>query len=207
MFLYVSNFEDIYIHQTKYVKELLKKFNMSDAKEMKTLMHPTAHLGLDEESTKMGRSQYRAMIGSLLYHTTFRLDIMFIVCLHAKLQKEPREFHLTVVKRIFRYLLGTPNLGLMFKRRESSRLTSYCNTDYVGDKVDKKSTSGSYHFIGGNIATWICKRQRSTALSIVEAEYMSTANYCAQLLWINNQLEDYSVVRGKFLSIVIIKLL
>ena len=91
MFLYVSNFEDIYIHQTKYVKELLKKFNMSDAKEMKTLMHPTTYLEVDEESTKVDRTQYRAMIGSLLYLTASMPDIMFSVCLYERFQKELKE--------------------------------------------------------------------------------------------------------------------
>ena len=74
----------IYIHQTKYVKELLKKFNMNDAKEMKTPMHHTTYLGLDEESTKVDRTQYKTMIGSLLYLTASRPDIMFSVCLYAR---------------------------------------------------------------------------------------------------------------------------
>jgi len=134
--------QGIYIHQIEYVKELLKKFNLSDAKEMKTLMHATTHLELDKESKKVDRTQYRAMIGSLLYLTTSRPDIMFNVCLCARIQKEPREVHLTTIKRIFRYLIGTFNLGLLFKRRESFRLTSYYDADYVSDKVKIKSTSG-----------------------------------------------------------------
>ena len=109
--------QGIYIHQTKYVEELLKKFNMSDAKEMKTPKHPTTHLGLDKESTKVNETQYRAMIGSLFYLIASRLDILFSVCLCDRYQKKPREDHLTVVKRIFR-LIRTPNLGLLFKRRE-----------------------------------------------------------------------------------------
>ena len=76
--------QGIYIHQIEYVKELLKKFNLSDAKEMKTLMHATTHLELDKESKKVDRTQYRAMIGSLLYLTTSRPDIMFNVCLCAR---------------------------------------------------------------------------------------------------------------------------
>ena len=91
----------VYIHHTKYVKELLKKFNMNDAKEMKTLMHLTTYLGLDEESTKEDGTQYRAMIGSLLYLTSSRLDIMFSVCLCVRFQQESREVHLTTIKCIF----------------------------------------------------------------------------------------------------------
>ena len=82
-------------------------------------MHPTTHLGLDEESTKVDVTQYKAMNGSLLYLTASRPNVLFNVCLCARFQKEPREVHLTTVKRIFRYLIGTPNLGILFKRRES----------------------------------------------------------------------------------------
>ena len=78
---------------------------------------------------------------------------MFNVYLCARFQKEQREVHLTKIKHICRYLIGTSNLGLMFKRRESFRLTSYYDVDYVGDKVERKSTSGSYYFIGANLVT------------------------------------------------------
>jgi len=83
------------------------------------------------------------------------------------------------------------------QKRESFRLTSYYDGDYVGDKVERKSTSGSCHFISGNLVTWICKKQGSTALSIAEVEYMSAASCCAQLLWIKNQLEDYNIYESK----------
>ena len=132
--------KEIYINQTKYVKELLMKFNMDDAKEMKTPMHLTTYLGLGEESKKVDGIQYRGMIGSLLYLTVSKPDIMFNVCLCARFQKEPREVHLTTVKRIFRYLIGTPNLGLCFKKGKDFRLSSYCDADYAREKLERKST-------------------------------------------------------------------
>jgi len=107
----------IYINQTKYVKELLKKFNLNDAKEMKTPMHPTTYHGLDEESTKVDETQYKAMIGSLLYLTTSRPNIMFSVCLCVIFQQEPREVHLNAVKHILRYLIGTSNLDFLFQKK------------------------------------------------------------------------------------------
>jgi len=94
---------------------------------------------------------------------------MFNVCLCARFQKEPREVHLTTVKHIFGYLIGTSNLGLWFKGKEDFRLTSFCDVDYVGDKVERKSTTGRCHFIGGKLVALICKKQGSTTLSIVEA--------------------------------------
>ena len=114
-----------------------------------------------------------------------------------KISKRTREVHLTTIKHIFRYPIGTFNLGLLFKRRESFRLTSYYDANYVGDKVERKSTSRSCHFIVGNLVMWICKKQGSTALSTVEAEYMSATICCAQLLCIKNQLEDYNIYESK----------
>lgn len=92
------------------------------------------------------------MVGSLLYLTS-RLDIMFNVCLCARFQSDPRETHLTIVKSIFRYLIGTSYLGLCFKGRKSYRLLGYCDAHYIGDRVGRKSSSGGCHFIGGNLVS------------------------------------------------------
>ena len=108
---------------------MLKKLNKNDAKEMKTPMHPTIYLGLDKESTKLDGTQYKAMIESLLNLTASRPYIMFSVCPFVRFQQEPREVHLTTVKCIFRCLIGTSNLGLLFKRRENFKLTSFCDAD------------------------------------------------------------------------------
>ena len=152
----------------------------------------------------MDETKYRAMIGSLLYLTASRHDIMFSVCLCSRFQKGSREVHLIAVKHISRHLIRTSNLGLLFKRRESFRLTSYCNENYNGDKIERKGTSGSFHLIRCNLVTWICKKQGSSALSTIEAKYMSTTSCCTQLLWI---LKTIASMRVKFLSIVIIEIL
>ena len=145
------------------MNELLKKFNMGDAKEMKTPMHSTTYLGLDEESKKMGGTQYRAMIRFLLCLTASKLDIMFSVCLCERFHKEPREVHVNDIKGIFRYLISTPNLCHCFKRGKDFKLSSYCDANYAGDKLERKSTSRSCLFIGGNLVTWIFKNQGSVA--------------------------------------------
>jgi len=92
----------VYIHQTKYTKELLKKFKLEDCKEMNTPMHPTWTLSKEDTRSKVDQKMYRVMIGSLLYLTASRPDILFNVCLCARFQSDPRESHLIVVKRIFR---------------------------------------------------------------------------------------------------------
>jgi len=101
----------------------------------------------------MDGTQNKAMIGSLLYLTTSKHDIMFSVCLWKTFQNEPREVHLINVKRIFRYLIRTVNLGLYFKKMKDFKLSSYCDADYDGDKLERKGTNGSCHFIEGNLVT------------------------------------------------------
>ncbi|KAL2327532.1 hypothetical protein Fmac_020959 [Flemingia macrophylla] len=186
----------IKIHQTKYTKELLKRFKMDDAKEMKTPMHPSSTLTLDEDSPNVDQMQYRPMIGSLLYLTASRPDIMFSVCVYARFQVESREVHLKVVKRIFRYLKGTINTGLFFRRSQYFSLLGYCDADYPGDRWERKSTSGGCHFMGNCLVSWTSKRQSTIALSTYEAEYVSAGHCCTQLLWLKHQLEDYDIHEG-----------
>jgi len=108
--------DGVYVHQSKYTKELLKKFKHEECKEMNTPMHPTCTSSKEDQGSKVDQKLYRGMIGSLLYLTTSRPDIFFSVCLCARFQSDPREPHLTTVKRIFRYLKGTTNLGLLYKK-------------------------------------------------------------------------------------------
>lgn len=100
------------------------------------------------------------MIGSLLYLTSSRPNIMFSVYLCARFQSNPRETHMTTVKFIFRYLIGTTTLSLFFKGRENFRLQGYYDADYVGHRIEKKkNTSGGCHFIAGNLFSWMSKNQ------------------------------------------------
>ena len=132
--------EGVYVHQSKYTKELLKKFKLEDCKEMNTPMHPTCTLNKEDQGTKVDQKLYRGMIGSLLYLTASRPDILFSVCLCARFQSDPRESHLTAVKRIFRYLKGTTNLGLLYKKSSDYKLVGFCDADYAGDRIERKST-------------------------------------------------------------------
>ncbi|GKE92957.1 retrovirus-related pol polyprotein from transposon TNT 1-94 [Tanacetum coccineum] len=104
--------DDIFFDQSKYIKEMLKKFGLEDSKPMKTPMSSNAKLMKDEECESVGSTKYRGMIGSLLYLTASRPDIMFGVCLCARFQKDPKTSHLEAVKHIFRYIKVTTHLGL-----------------------------------------------------------------------------------------------
>jgi hypothetical protein len=133
------------------------------------------------------------MIGSLLYLTASMPDILFSVYLCVRFQSNPRESHLTVVKRIFRYLKGTTNLGLLYRKSLDYKLVGFCDADYAGDRIERKSTSGNCQFLGVNLISWASKRQATIAMSTTEAEYISVASCCTQLLWMKHQLEDYQI--------------
>lgn len=131
--------EGTYVHQTKYVKEILKKFNLNESNMAKTPMHPTCCLGKDEVSKKVDQKIYRGMIGSLLYLTATRPDIQFSICLCARFQSDPRESHLTAVKRILRYLKGTTNVGMSYRKSDKYKLVRFCDADFAGDRVEKRA--------------------------------------------------------------------
>jgi len=114
----------------------------------------------------------------LLYLTASKPDILFSVCLCTRFQSDPREYHLTVVKRIFRYLKETTNPGLLYKKSLDYKIFGFCDVDYAGDRIERKSTSGNCQFAGENLISWARKRQTTIALSIAEAEYNSAASYC-----------------------------
>ena len=133
------------------------------------------------------------MIGSLLYHTASRLDIMYSTCICARFQSDPRESHLGAVKRILRYLKGTQNIGLWYDRNSTLTLNGYTDSDYAGCRIDRKSTSGACHFLDNNLISWFSKKQNSVELSTTEAEYIVVESCCAQILWITLKLEDYGI--------------
>ena len=105
-------------------------------------MSPITKLGKDEKEKDVNQKLYRGMIGSLLYLTASKPNIMFCVCLCARFQACPKESHLIVLKHIFRYLFDTQNLGLWYPKKSSLELIGFSNADFAGSKIDKKSTSG-----------------------------------------------------------------
>ena len=137
------------------------------------------------------------MIGSLLYLCASRMNIMFSVGMCARYQSSPKESHYMAVKRIFRYSVHTPSFGLWFPKGSSFSLTVYSDADYAGDKKDRMSTSGACQFLGRSLVCWSSKKQNCVALSTTEAEYISAASCCAQLLWMRKTLKDFGVIYDK----------
>ncbi|GJR36578.1 putative ribonuclease H-like domain-containing protein [Tanacetum coccineum] len=190
--LQVKQKEDgIFISQDKYVTEILKKFGFTDVKTASTPMETQKPLLKDEDGEEVDVYLYRSMIGSLMYLTSSRPDIMFAVCACARYQVNPKVSHLHAVKRIFRYLKGQPKLGLWYPKDSPFDLVAYTDSDYAGASLDRKSTTGGCQFLGCRLISWQCKKQTVVANSTTEAEYVAASSCCGQVLWIQNQLLDY----------------
>nr|XP_016472596.1 PREDICTED: uncharacterized mitochondrial protein AtMg00810-like [Nicotiana tabacum] len=157
------------ICQQKYIRELLKRFDMEASKVIDSPIATVTRLDMDKTGSPVNQTMYRGIIGSLFYLIASRPDIVFSVGLCARFQSNPKESHLKATKRILRYLKGTRDLVL------------YYPSGYL---MDRKSTSGMAHFLGSCLIYWWTRKQNSVALSTVEAEYVATASCCAQLLWI-----------------------
>jgi hypothetical protein len=140
-----------FVHQAKYTKDLMKKFNIAEIKPVSTLMSSTASLGPDKDGNVVDQREYRSMIVSLLYLTVTRPDIQFAVGLCARFQTSPRSSHRMTVQRVFRYLKHTPEFRIWYSASSSLDLVGFSDADFVGCGIDRKSTSGTCVFLGSSL--------------------------------------------------------
>ncbi|GJW35903.1 putative ribonuclease H-like domain-containing protein [Tanacetum coccineum] len=155
-----------------------------------TPMETSKPLLKDAEAEDVDVHLYRSMIGSLMYLTASRLDIIFVVCACARFQVTPKVSHLHAIKRIFIYLKGQPKLGLWYPKDSPFDLEAYTDSDYAGASLDRKSTTGGCQFLGRRLISWQCKKQTIVANSTTKSEYVAAASCCGQVLWIQNQMLD-----------------
>ncbi|GJY88068.1 hypothetical protein Tco_0502696 [Tanacetum coccineum] len=137
-------------------------------------------LDADLSGEPVDQTDYRSKIGSLMYLTSSRPDIVQAVCYCARYQARPTEKHLKEVKRIFRYLRGTINMGLWYPKGSGFELTAFSDADHAGCVDTRKSTSGGIQFLGDKLVSWMSKKQDCTAMSSAEAEYVVLSASCAQ---------------------------
>lgn len=183
--------EGIFIHQEKYVKDILKKFDFELLRTATTPYEPPKLKNPNEQDEAVNVHLYISMIGSLMYLTASRPDITFAVSACSRHQVTPLTSHLNAVKKIFKYIKGQPKLGLWYPRESLFVLEAYSDSDYAGANLDRKSTTGGCQFLGRRLISWQCKKQTIVANSTTEAEYVTAANCCGQVLWIQNQMFDY----------------
>ena len=161
----------------------MKKFGLEFTSSVRTLMSPNVKLTVDLLSKRIDSSLYRSTIGSLLYLTTSRPDISYSVEVCARYQANPKESHITALKRIIKYVKATVEFSVWYSKDTNDALVGYSDVDWVGNVNDRKSTSGGCFYVGNNLVSWMSKKQNSISLSIAEAEYIVAGSYCTQLLW------------------------
>ncbi|GJS61416.1 retrotransposon protein, putative, ty1-copia subclass [Tanacetum coccineum] len=152
---------DIFINQSKYALEMLKKYGLDQCDPVDIPMVERLKLDEDPNGTLVDPTRYRGMVGSLMYLTASRPDLVFVVCMCARYQAKPTKKHLTAVKWVFRYLKGTINMGMWYPKDIGFDLTVFADADHAG-----------------------CQDSRKT-------EYISLSDCCAHILWMRSQLTDY----------------
>nr|GEU69293.1 uncharacterized mitochondrial protein AtMg00810-like [Tanacetum cinerariifolium] len=172
--------DGIFISQDKYVAKILKIFGFTEVKNASTPMETQKPLLKDEDGEEVDVHIYRLMIGSLMYLTSSRPDIMFAVCACARYQVNPKVSHLHAMKRIFRYLKGHPNLALWYPKDSPFYLVAYTDSDYARASLDRKSTIRGYQIHGCRLISWQCKKQIVVANFTTKAEYMAASSYYGQ---------------------------
>ncbi|GAA0160085.1 transmembrane signal receptor [Lithospermum erythrorhizon] len=157
--IYISQMKDsIFISQSKYAKNIVQRFGLENAKTKRTSMSTHVKITKDENGKEVDISNYRSMIGSLLYLTASRPDIAHSVGVCARFQAAPKESHLNLVKRIIKYVQGTINHGLLYTFDTNCSLVGYCDADWAGNAEDRKSTSGGCFFLGNNLVSWFSRK-------------------------------------------------
>nr|GFB14842.1 retrovirus-related Pol polyprotein from transposon TNT 1-94 [Tanacetum cinerariifolium] len=181
----------IFINQAKYTLKILHKHGMDICQSIGTPMATKPKLDADLSGNPVDQTDYRSKIGSVMYLTSNRQDIVQAVCFCARYQSRPTEKHLKEVKRIFRYLRGIVNMGLYYPKGSSFALTAFLDVDHAGCIDSHKSTSGGIQFLGDKLVSWMSKKQNCTAMSSAEAEYVALFASYAQVMWMRTQLQDY----------------
>jgi hypothetical protein len=147
-----------FVHQAKYTKDLMKKFHKAELKPVSTPMSTTTSLVPDEDGEAVDQREYKSMIGSLMYLMMTRPDIHFIVCLCVHFQASPRSSYRTAIQQIFRYLKCTLEFGIWYSASSLLDLVGFSDVDFVGCRIDRKSISGTCHFLGSSLFCWSSRK-------------------------------------------------
>ena len=183
----------IFLSQSKYAKNLMKKFGLQSASSVRTPTSPNVKLTVDLLGKSVDSFLYGSMIGSLLYPTASRPDISYSVGVCARYQANSKESHMIALKKIIKYVKTTAEFSVWYNKDTNDVLTGYSDANWVGNADDRKSTSWGCFYAGNNLVSWISKKQNSISLSTTEAEYITAGSCCTQLLWMQKFLHDYGI--------------
>jgi hypothetical protein len=180
----------IFISQSKYAHEILKRFNMMNSKATRIPVIIGLKLSMEDKGSKVDPTLFKRLVGSLMYLTMTRHDIMYGVILISRFMENPKESHWKEGKRILRYVNGTINFGIKYSTSEYFRFIGYTHNDCGGNIDDRKSTSQyTFHF-GTGMVSWASRKQPIMTLSLVEVEYVATTSTTCQVVWMRRMLKD-----------------
>lgn len=180
----------IFISQEKYVREILDRFQMKNCNSMSTPTEVGLKLRKNREGKKVDSTLYKQIMGSLMYLTATRPEITYSVSLISRYMENPTELHLLAAQRIFRYLQGTIDFGLLYKKGKKLDLFGFTDSDYAGAIDDRKSTSGYVFMLGSRAVSWSSKKQPIVTLSTTEAEFVAATSCACQAIWLKKILEE-----------------
>ncbi|XP_016901892.1 secreted RxLR effector protein 161-like [Cucumis melo] len=166
----VQSASGIFISKKKYAQEMLDKFRMANCNLVSTPIEVGLKLVRDPKGRKIDNTLYKQIVGSLMYLTATRPDSMHHISIISIYLEFPAEMQLLAAKRIFRYLQGTSEYGLFYKKGEKSSLVDFTDSDYAGDLGDRKSTSGYVFMTSSSAISWYSKKQPIVTLSTTKVE-------------------------------------
>ncbi|XP_031253746.1 secreted RxLR effector protein 161-like [Pistacia vera] len=164
---------EIFVCQQRYATELLLRFGMENCKPVNTPLVPNLKLSKTDGAERVDEGKYRSLVGSLLYYTATRPDLMFTASYLSRFMSNPSELHLKAAIHVLRYVKGTIMLGICFRKAESLKLLGYTDSDWAGSLDDARSTSGYVFYLNKGAISWISRKQETVAQSTAEAEYVS----------------------------------
>ena len=179
----------IFICQRKYAHKVLSRFGMENCNAVKNPIVPGTTLSKDDTGTKVDATLFKQVVGSLMYLTATRPDLMYGVSLISRFMSSPTESHWFAAKRILRYLKGTTELGIYYKKEGNTKVMAYTDSDFARDIDDRRNTSGYVFLLSSGAISWSSKKQPVVLLSTTEAEYIAAASCACQCIWIQRMLE------------------
>ncbi|CAL8085699.1 unnamed protein product [Prunus armeniaca] len=187
----------IFIHQKKYASSLLDKFGLKECKSVSIPLVATEKLSKEDGSGAANEEKYRKLVGSLLYLTATRPDVMYAASLLARYMHGPSNKHYGIAKRVLRYIKGTLDYGLHYMKGKKAVLVGFYDSDWGGSLDDSKSTSGYAFSFGSGVFSWASMKQNCVSLSTAEAEYISAAEATTQAIWLRFVLEDFGELQAE----------
>lgn len=185
----------VFISQAKYACEVLKRFNMQDCKPVSTPIDTSNKPSRDDGTPFVDMTLYRQLVGSLIYLTTSRPDISYAVGVVSQYMSSPTEAHWKAAKRVLRYVKGTTNYGILYTDEGGLQLEGFTDSDWAGDRDDRKSTTGYAFSLGSGAISWCSKKQPTVTLSSTEAEYRAAAKATCEAIWLRRLLGDVQITQ------------